>query len=398
MSRRRELVLLGMFLSLAYGSVSSLRAEWEYKVVPPALRTATGQMVSPLEFPPAASEQRLWACLVSCDPIQRRGVLRLEERDRMIEFTLHPAAPLFYRGAPAALRDFPAGTMVEIWGYGDEKTDLPRNVLRMSDSFSVMAFSDMAYKVSEVDLSKRTFKAMPMKIERSAAAAYRPRFSVEGQIALTPPEDGWKAVEFSFDDQAKWYLKNAIVDPSHLVVGQTIQANFIRRFFVGPPLITRCTEVWLDEESQDLASLQQLKSFTAYLRDRGFPLRVDSMDDANKVLRVTLLETGLNELYKEWKVGEKHDLSASTTSLQMWEPNGGQSVPDRMFGVTLSELEEVPIGYGCGGARLTFQVPMLYEAYRAGTIIKLYPAGHAVPILPIEERLPKEFDTYLRPQ
>ncbi len=353
-------------------------AERAYQTVPPKLRTKSDQFVSPLEFPKADSESRLWACLVSTDPINRRGVLRLEDRDRLLEFTLHPAAPLFYCGAPASLADFPTGCMVEIWGYGDEATQLPRNILRMSDDFSVKSFSKKAYRIDSIDTDKQKFSATLVDDPRSDGWPYEPSLTSGGRLLIDSPAETQKPIEFSFDGQTRWYIGNRFADANDLAVGQLIKTNFIRKFYDGPPLITRCTDVWLDMNSQDQVTKRQLKSFIAYTRDRGFPLRVDAIDDENKVLTVTLLETGLNDIFKEWKVGQVHDLSAATTTLRMWEPNGGQSVPDRMFGVNITAIEELPIGYGCGGAKLTFNVPMLYEAYRPGTIIKLYPSGHPV--------------------
>lgn len=87
---------------------------------------------------------------------------------------------------------------------------------------------------------------------------------------------------------------------------------------------------------------------------------------------------------------------AAAASLRMWEPNGGQGGADRVSNVGLTALEELPVGYGCGGAKLTFTLPYLLEAFRPGCILKLYPNGTEVPTLPIEERLPKDFDPFLR--
>ncbi len=64
----------------------------------------------------------------------------------------------------------------------------------------------------------------------------------------------------------------------------------------------------------------------------------------------------------------------------------------------MTAIEPLPIEYGCRGTKLTFSVPMLYKTYRVGTVIKLYPSGHTVPVLTIEERMPKDFDTFLRPK
>ena len=377
-----------------FWSVQQLCAQSEYSVVTPVLKTKTGKIVSPLEFPAVDSEERFWACLVSSDPINRRGVLRWEQRDRMFEFELLPYAPLFYRGAPACLADIPTGTMLEVWGYGDEKTNLPRNILRMSDDFSVKAFQQQVYKVDAIDADKKSFQASLVKRDPAHSQAYVPADLKKDQSDLAPDS---KPVTFSFNDQTDWYIGNRLATHEDLSVGQTILTNFIRKFYDGPPLITRCTEVWLDLESQDLATRKQFKAFQSYQRDRGFPLRVDRVDDAKKLVEVTLLETGWNDIFREWKPGTVHDFCASTTQLRTWEPNGGQSVPDRMFGIVIQEIKETPIGYGNGGVSMLVQVPRLYEAYRPGTIIKLYPSNHPVPILPIEERLPKEFDTFLRP-
>jgi hypothetical protein len=391
---RSLLFLLSLLGIAAFLQPKTADAQSVYRTVPVPLRTKGDQIIPPHDFPPPDSESRQWACLVSMDAIHRKGVLRLESRDRMIDFELHPAAPIFYRGAPAALRDIPPGTMVEVWGYGDEATQLPRHVLRMSDSFSVQAFQQRGFRVESIDAAKKTFQAVSVPQTKSNPSSYEPRWTVGSSIA-SPFEE--TPITFSFNDQTSWYLGDRIVTASDLAVGQTIQANFIRKFYEGPPLITRCTEVWLDESSQSLATLKQYERFQSYLRDRGFPLRVDEVDDVKKTITVTLLETGWNDVATEWKVDQVHDFAAATTALGMWEPNGGQSVPDRMFGVKIIDRKELPIGYGCGGLQMTFSVPRLYEAYRKGSIIKLYPAGHPVPVLPIEERMPKEFDTFLRP-
>lgn len=388
------LVACGFWPADDFAGGPKLWAQSIYRTVPPELRTRTDRIVPPTAFPEIGSEQRLWACLVSVDPINRTGVLRLEDRDRLIDFSLLPSAPVFYRGAPAALGDIPPGTMVQIWGYGDRETQLPRNVLRMSDAASLQAFSKVAYRVDAIDAKNRTFNATLVQVPRGSPLPYEP---VQRDVPLVITGDGSDTVKFTYGDQTDWYQGDRLAEANALVVGQQLRINFIRKFYDGPPLITRCTEVWLDKESQDLAAKRQRDAFLSYTRDRGFPLRVDAADDDKKLITVTLLETGLNDIFNEWKVGQVHDFSASTTQLRMWEPNGGQATPDRMFGVKLIAMEPLPIGHGCGGVRMTFEVPLLYEAYREGTILKLYPSGHPVPILPVEERMPKEFDPYLRP-
>ena len=359
----------------------------------PVLREKSNKDVPPTPFPSVGSEERYWASLVSLDPLNRKGLLRHEGRDRMLEFTLLPYASLYYRGAPAALGDFPEGTMVEVWAYGDPTTQTPKHILRLSDDFSVNSFAQQAYRVDAIDQGKRTFTATIVTAPRDTPAKF-----VLGQPTTSPPTlkaDEAKVV-FQFNDQTRWYRGKSLSDPSELAVGQVIKTNFIRKFNNDPPLITRCKEVWLDLESQDLATALQLKSFINYTRDRGFPLRVDTIDNTKKILTATLLETGLPNVWKDWKVGPGNDLSPAAASLRMWEPNGGQGGPDRIMNVTITAIEEVPVGYGQGGAKLTMTVPYLLEAFRTGYILKLYANGMYCPCLPIEERLPKEFDPFLR--
>jgi hypothetical protein len=366
----------------------------QYAVQAPVLRASDNQLIAATEFPKPLTESRFWACLVSVDCINRCGVLRLEERDRLINFSMLPYGTIYYRGAPASLGDIPPGTMVECWGFGDEATSLHRNVLCVRDDVSVQTFYGCGYRIDSIDPSQRSFVATRQSVATASSQRYQPVETMRDG-ASEPKID--ESIAFQYDDATDWYVGDRVANAGDLAVGQVIRANFIRRFYPGPPLITRCTEVWLDEASQRLASDHQLDAFACYARDRGYPLRVDRVDDANRIVVVSLLETGLMGLIDRWKVGDAFDFSASTSSLRMWEPNGGQGGPDRMFSVQLKQVDVQPVGYGAGGAELTFAVPMLYEAYRPGTILKLYPRDHPVPILPMEERMPKEYDTFLRP-
>jgi hypothetical protein len=79
----------------------------------------------------------------------------------------------------------------------------------------------------------------------------------------------------------------------------------------------------------------------------------------------------------------------------MWEPAGGQGGPDAV-GVTMNSIEGLPVGNGCGGAQMTLTVPFLLEGFRPGNILKFYPNGSSIPILPFEERMHDEYDPFLR--
>lgn len=389
---------LWVALAIVVAAESRSPAEPIEELTLPRLQTTApllqikNKMIPPREFPPVGSEERYWACLVSVDPINRRGVLRHEMRDRMIEFTLLPYAALYYRGAPASLADFPIGTMVEVWAYGDRTSSTPKHVLRFSDDFSVKSFANQAYRIDGVDPGRRTFSATLLAAPRTSPPPYE--MSLRTSSSPSPAAEETK-IEFSFTDQTRWYRGRSLAEASDLAVGQLIKVNFMRKLLnLHPPVITRCSEVWLDAESQDLATALQLKSFTVYLRDRGYPLRIDTVDNQEKVLTATLLETGLP--YQDWKIGKPQQLSPAAASLRTWEPNGGQGGSDSVSNVILIAVDEVPAGYGCAGVRLTLKVPYLIEGFRPGFLLRIWPAGIRGPQLPIEERLPKEFDPFLR--
>ena len=363
-----------------------------YQTTAPWISSPQNQYLPPTEFPSVGSERRYWACLVSSDPINRRGVLRKEEQDRLVEFNLLPSAICYYRGAPAALGDIPPGTMIEVWGYGSPQNGELRNILRLTDDFTLKAFAGQAYRVGAIQADQHSFTATPVRLTRSVSAPYEYPATTTSQ--LSPPSEE-TPVLFYFNDQTRWYKGKNLADATDLAVGQHIQLNLIRRFHPGPPVISRVTEVWLDLESQDLASAKQLKSFTTYTRDRGYPLRVDTIDNQKKIMTVSLLETGLNNVHSDWKVGQSQRLAVSTTTLRMWEPAGGQGGPDAVD-VSLLAIEDSPVGYGSGGALLTVAVPYLLEGFRPGNILKLYPNGYAIPILPFEERMHSEYDPFLR--
>jgi hypothetical protein len=267
-----------------------------FQTAAPWLSSPLKQYIPPTEFPPVGGETRYWACLASIDPINRRGVLRMEEHDRLLEFDLLPSASVYCRGAPAALGDIPPGTMVEVWGLATPTNGNLRNLLRVADDFSMKAFRGQAYRVDSINADQQSFTATPVLVARTEPAPYEYPPTLASQLSAPAAET---PILFHFNDQTRWYKGKSLADSADLAVGQQIQLNLIRRFHPGPPVVSRVTEVWLDQASQHLATMKQLKSFKTYTRDRGYPLRVDAVDHQTKAITVTLLETGLQNVHAD---------------------------------------------------------------------------------------------------
>lgn len=325
----------------------------------------------PLEFPPPDSAHREWATLVAVDPILRTGRYRLEREgehwNQVLPFALLPYATVRYLGAPAAVGDIPPGTRVRLELYQDPDGKFTR-VLGVRDHASVMADDGVTYKVTRVDPGAG-------------------RFSVEPAGKDGPAPAGWTKLELRYTDQTRWWKGQRIATASDLTVGQTVRANMLRQWSGGPPDVNWCTGVWLDAESRAVAADLQARGFRAYLKARGLPARVDRVDHPKMKVFATLLATGDDTPAKDLKAGATVRIAAADEALRTYEPAGGQGGPDAVTAV-LRAADAVPSEPGSGGMRVTLECPLLYDGFRPGRFVRLYPDGWNIPILPVEERLP----------
>lgn len=339
--------------------------------------------VGPLEFPPPKSEHREWACLSRIDAIDRCGEYRSEERDRMLDFTLLPYASVFYRGAPAALGDIPAGTFAEIQTYVDNDGRLHNRIFKIRDSFTVSQQAGIVYRVDSI--KGKLFTVSPQWSTPTA----------DGQAPGKVLGEEFDKIELAYGDGTQFYQGRSLAMPSDMQVGQLIRYNFIRRFWPGPPVWTHCREIWLDQESQELATTLQVKKYREYLKHRGLPARIDAANDQENTFTVSVIDSHAPDFLEELANAKMVRTAIAEENLRTYEPAGGQGGPD-VVDCTVVSTRQIPMGQGGSGLEVTLKTRFLLDGLRGGRYVRLFPEHWHVGLLPIEERLPKEFHSKLR--
>ncbi len=342
----------------------------------PAFRTDGGDeklpwfQLVPGEFPPEGSAHAIGGELIGMDHINRTGTLRQDRTDairrsnwdRALPFTLLPCGSLRYHGAPAELRDIPIGTHLHGEFYIDENPDKDGNgpfsrVIRLEDDFSHSARLKRVWKINSLDLEKDTLTATGMDADGQHPDAKPTAFQINAATRI------WKG--------------HSIGSLKDLAPNQSVLVNLTVCTLKGPG---RCTDVWLDPESRDVASAQQLEVHRQFQHEHGLPGRVDEVDNKEAIVTMTLFAGFDPKLLEDFTPDESVSSAVAVESLRTWDQGS-----DRMAG-TLLEIQHVPPGPGNSGIRIKFKTSTLLEGHRPKRILRLFSGKWKVDELPKEER------------
>ena len=342
----------------------------------PAYRTDGGNEQLPWfqlcsgEFPPEGSAHHIAGELIAIDHVNRKGVLRpdrnhsqrTDEYDRPLPFTLLPYGSLSFHGAPAELRDIPVGTHLHGQFYfektGKDGEGAFRKVLRFEDDFSFSSHHQRLWRIDSIALDKGTISVTGVGLEDVQADATATVFQV------TPATRIWKG--------------RAIGSLTDLAVGQSVLINLTLCTLKGPG---RCTDIWLDAESRQLAAHLQFQVHFQYVREHGIAAVVDEVDNQQGIVTATLFAGFDHHLKAEFPANDFVGAAVAEDSLRTYDQAG-----DFMQGPIL-EVQAVPIVPGNSGMRIKFKPERLLEGYRPNQIVRLFSSRWRVDDLPQEERL-----------
>ena len=351
------------------------------------------------EFPPPGSGHAISGELIRVDHLERRFHLRVDRNDSQdaghmdlpIDATMLPYGSIWYHGAPAALQDIPLGTHLRGVFYRkspDDKTPPPANLhrhgrqssevaftrcLRLEDNFSFHQHASQTWKIEAVDL-----KGMKL-----TARLHR------GEEPVGEPK--------TFDLQQSTVVRQGrgVGELDALKPGQRVLLNITWATLFGPG---RILEIWLDDESRNLATTQQTRRHHDHIRERGLPGWIEAVDDAAEVVTITFFDTfdpalfGDLKLIHEPTIGwplvkepkdpktPKGTIAVARESLQMFDP-----VNDRHGGGIL-KTEKLPPRPGDSGVRIQVQCDILLEGFRPRRIVRFFPAAWPAKFPPLEER------------
>ena len=345
----------------------------------------------PGEFPPAEEARAIGGELIGIDRVNRTGTFRLDRTDAQsrahwdlpIAFTMLPYGTISYHGAPAELRDIPLGTHLHGLFYWDEANvqkpaikDLINErrihpdsgfhwVLKFEDDFSYCRRLKRAWRIDAIDVEKKTLTVTTVSGEKLDA----------------------KQEIFQINEATRIWKASGLGSLAELKVGQQVLMNFTYRTM---KLSGRCTDIWLDESSQDLAAARQLEVHRLYQREHGLAGWIDAVDDKKRTIAVTLFEgfdPNLKEdfkrkvLFKDQLVPPFVAVAVAEDSLRAYDPiNDIKRAP-------ILEMRSVPIVTGSSGWQIFCQPDLMLEGFRTKRIVRLYAGIWGVADLPREEKL-----------
>ena len=327
--------------------------------------------LKPGEFPPEDSAHHIAGELIAVDHINRTGILRQDRTDaisrshwdELLPFTMLSFGSLSYHGAPAEMRDIPIGTHLHGQFYFDEKAGKDgkgacTKALRLEDDFSYFTRQQRAWRVDAVDLEKGTLMVTGVSTDGKQVAAKPTAFVVSAATRI------WKG--------------RVIGALSDLAPGQSVLINLTVCTLKGPG---RCTDIWVDAESRDVASKLQVEVHRQFQREHGLPGWIETVDNKQSIITMALFAGFDLKLMEDFAVKESVASAVSEDSLRTYDQGS-----DRMKG-DIIELGHVPPSPGDSGIRVRFKPVTLLEGNRPKRILRLFSGKWKVDDIPKEERL-----------
>jgi hypothetical protein len=376
---RRAAVLLACLILIPAGELIAQQ---------PAFRTPGGDpklpwyQLQPGVFPPAGSSRTLSGELIEIDPVNRRGILRVDRADdqsrpqwdRPLPFAMLPFGSVVYHGAPAELRDVPLGT--HLWGefyegppieqyrhrYGTQPSRSSpyqsfSQVVRLEDDFSRSQRLGRQWRIESVDLAGGILTVLGIGPENQADAEPQKLF-------LGPYTRIWRG--------------RGLVELADLAPGQTALINLTVCTLKGPG---RAADIWLDAESQALAARLQLAAHHRYQREHGLAGWIESVDNRQGVINVILFGGIDPKLFEEFSASDTYTAAVAEATLRTYD-----QINDRKAGPGSAKAIE-PQGLGHGGMRVSLRPSELLEGFRPLRIVRIWPSAWPVSDLPAEEQL-----------
>ncbi len=349
------------------------------------------------EFPPEESGHAISGELIDVDHLARRFTIRVDrddsqqksDQDLPIEAQMLPYGSVYYAGAPASLKDVPLGTRLHgvfylkdpsntskaiVGGNGRTSSESDfRRCIRLEDDFSFYARQNKVWKVDAVDRPTATL----------TATLY------DGKQPVGDSQT------FDLVEGTRVFQGNGFATLADIAKGQEVLFNVTWATLYGPG---RIQEIWLDQQSRDLAAKLQTKKHRVFTRDRGLAGWIDAVDDEERLVTITFFDGVDPALFDELDdIDEKpHGWPFSYPEDDPLAPKGGicvaldnlmtyDPVNDRKGGNIL-KINQVPKQPGCSGVQIQVKCGMLLEGFRPGRIVRFYPATWEVVALPREEQ------------
>ncbi len=320
--------------------------------------------LEPLKFPPVHSDHRVEGELVQADFIHRRGRFRERLSGKLMDFTLLPAAWIYYLNAPADLRDVPLGADLLFFLYQDGDGKFTK-VAGMLDEYSITASHFFTYRLDEVKADEAKLLVTKQNLSKNQTDLGKSELLVNAKTRF------WKGAEQ--------------IQLSDLAIGDALLVDLTGRMAKNRGV---CTDVWVGEETHRQVTEAQRAKYEAAIKEYGMPAWIDRVDA--KQLTVTILTDEQPETRKrlqallaaDFPIGKEVQVSVANDELRTYRPN-----VDRMR-AKLTAIDHIPAdGYGNSGVRLTMEPRLMIEGFRKGRFVRLSAETWKVKEMPFGQSL-----------
>lgn len=363
------------------------------------------------KFPPVEAASSHRGELVFVDHVNRRGTLRLHIDGYFSERRLHPFAilpygMLYYRGAPAELRDIPIGTVlygrfylppdpvtsaVPVIRNGQLGQPRENHAILLEDGPSLCLREGKSWKLKEVEINGSEGHLVA-SLERKEGGE---GLSGEHKMTIDHSTRIWRGRELlglndlvaegSWPATGQKQFKNQLVQ-----LALTWHPRYLYQQF-------HVADLWLDEAAMNVATERQRQVHIRHIRTRWMPATVDSIEYGNfghASIRVTLFGGMDESLYADFKSGIGGKMAAAENTLRTWWPDH-----DGMDGkiTAVQKADEKP-PLGSRGIQIQFEVPLILEGFRPGSIVRIRPQNWPNVKPPVEEQVRSYEDRWPSPE
>jgi len=361
------------------------------------------------EFPAADGATYFAGEITLVEHVNRKGILRLD-RDGSInkylwdlphQFQMLPYGAIYYRGAAVELRDIPIGTHLHGKFYlgpeGDFEVKNPESdyaagllanpdlrsnvskysrVMLLEDDFSFYQRQNAAWKIIAINEERSQIEVERVSVKDGSSDAPQGKFvGPTGKLILR------------IDSGARIWQGRAIATPQNLAVGQIVQLNLGWVTLLGSYTQDGlCRDIWIDQESRDVATNQQQGIHSAHLKRRGVPAKVIKTESvpgegAKGYVTIQLHDSIGPELLKEIQKLKSVFVKVAEPTLRTYDGNDTVNASDLQF----TQLENPPAG--SSGIQIRMLMDEMLEGVRPGRTIRIGDYEWKGPDSPREEKL-----------
>lgn len=354
----------------------------------------------PGKFPDISKAKSYRGELVFVDHVNRRGTLRLHidgyfSENRLHHFAMLPYGMIYYRGAPAELRDIPIGTNL----YGrfyrppdpatstvpvikKSKLGSPAEnyAILLEDGPGLCLREGKTWQLKEIDFNGKT-GILLASLDRA-----------EGGEGLGGEH------KFTIDHSTRIWRGRELLGIEDLITAGTWPRNGKKNLGNQPAWLAlawhprylyqqfHVADIWLDEAAIKVAAERQRQRHIHYIRHRWMPARVDAVEHGKfgqATVTATLFGGMDKSLYADFKADTGAQMAAAEATLRTWWPDH-DGMDGRITEVTKTEGQPE---FGSSGIQIKFELNLVLEGFRPGLTVKIRPHSWPKAKPPLEEQI-----------